>query len=787
MLKPMIVPRRGIAGPALLLLSMSIVSCGGSPDEASSATRGTTGESDGLDDGRESTGSEPTSTTRSSDSLADGTGWTSSGGDSVSSDGPTGSTGSGSEASSDGTDTGSTGSTGGTGGIACGDAAECDDTLYCNGVEDCVAGFCQAGTPVECADDGVACTVDVCDENSDACINVADDGLCDDGEFCNGGESCHPLDGCQDGTPVVCDDSVGCTNDACDEDVDACTFVPDASSCQDDSVCNGPEVCDPAADCQPSLGDLDCNDLIGCTSDSCDEGQGGCVHETDDAVCDDGLFCSGEESCVVGIGCTEGTPVTCPDDGVACTSNVCDETAGACVFSLDNGACAGGEFCTNGGCEAGDPCNDSGDCNDGIACNGIETCNTATVPGVCIAGIPPMCFDGFPCTDDSCVELGGDMADCQFAPINALCNDNNPCNGVETCDAATGCVNPVDLDCSDGIGCTDDFCLPQFGCFNPADDAPCSDGLVCNGQETCTPGVGCEPDVDGFTCPSDGFSCTQETCDETFGGCVAVPDDSVCPCGDHCEPGAPGADAAGCTDACSVAACSGTLYQCGDCADNDGDCTVDDGDNDCFGVCHNNEAGFAGMIPGQNEAPCKMDCYFDNNSGSGNDDCFWSHSCDPLDPQPDDCECDPPAGDPLCDVNIPGGGGSCEQAYDVQSADCAEICGPVVPNGCDCFGCCEVTLDSGATTTVYLGSETNGVPLCHSDNVDDPDVCHPCTQVPSCLNTCDTCELCFGQTELPPECGGVPECPPEQDACGIPGLPDCPAGLFCLTGCCSGF
>src|SRR5258706_312705 len=79
---------------------------------------------------------------------------------------------------------------------------------------------------------------------------------------------------------------------------------------------------------------------------------------------------------------------------------------------------------------------------------------------------------------------------------------------------------------------------------------------------------------------------------------------------------------------CFQATCQGKLYECGDCQDNDGDNLIDAEDPNCLGACQNNEAGFSGNIPGQNNAPCKMDCYFDQDTGSGNDDCQWDHHCD---------------------------------------------------------------------------------------------------------------------------------------------------------------
>src|SRR5262249_51732889 len=64
------------------------------------------------------------------------------------------------------------------------------------------------------------------------------------------------------------------------------------------------------------------------------------------------------------------------------------------------------------------------------------------------------------------------------------------------------------------------------------------------------------------------------------------------------------------TFTCYIAPCQGKVYACGDCIDNDGDGLVDSMDPDCLGACQNNEAGFYGSIPGQNNAPCKSDCYW---------------------------------------------------------------------------------------------------------------------------------------------------------------------------------
>jgi hypothetical protein len=125
----------------------------------------------------------------------------------------------------------------------CTDNADCDDGLFCNGTETCDSvGGCQAGTTVDC-DDGIDCTVDSCNETTDSCDNVPNDGFCDDGLFCNGSETC--VDGtCQDeADPCL-------PSDVCLEDSDTCC-TPSAEACEDgsDNDCDGYVDCDDLEDC----------------------------------------------------------------------------------------------------------------------------------------------------------------------------------------------------------------------------------------------------------------------------------------------------------------------------------------------------------------------------------------------------------------------------------------------------------------------------------------------------------------------------------------------------------
>jgi len=235
---------------------------------------------------------------------------------------------------------------------------------------------------------------------------------------------------------------------------------------------------------------------------------------------------------------------------------------------------------------------------------------------------------------------------------------------------------------------------------------------------------------------------------------------------------------------CQPRACQGKIYQCGDCVDNDGDQREDSNDPDCTGPCDNTEDSYYGGIPGQNNAPCRQDCYFDQDTGSGNDQCYWSHECDPLSLAPDY----PPSGDPQCtyqpDAKVPGSNSTCDGLSATQASACLDSCLPLTPNGCDCFGCCQLPADSGKF--VWLGSSLKNAGTCDAAHVDDPAACRPCTPVPSCFNACDPCEVCVGRTAPAASCNSntPPRCPASSPECGQPGETDCDANFYCVTGCC---
>ena len=138
--------------------------------------------------------------------------------------------------------------------------------------------------------------------------------------------------------------------------------------------------------------------------------------------------------------------------------------------------------------------------------------------------------------------------------------------------------------------------------------------------------------------------------------------------------------------------CFGVVMACGDGQDNDGDKLIDAVDPECTGPCDNDEGSFELNIPGVNK-DCKQDCYWDKDSGNGNDKCDWSHKCDPKSPS---ATLKPP-----CSYNPK------TKCPNPAPPTCLKVCLPLTPNGCDCFGCCEIYTPTGKyTDTVFLGSGT---------------------------------------------------------------------------------
>jgi len=459
------------------------------------------------------------------------------------------------------------------GAVACTQDSDCDDALFCNGAETCVANVCTAGT-----DPCAANPTWTCDEDADVCVpECTVDGDCDDGLFCTGVETCDA------GTCAAGSDP--CPGQSCDEGGDICTdtngpqiAVYDAglgapacairgSSCDSTTLLNSRDNLSPSEPNQPN------------TLTACADGTSGIYHsdESNDRIVvstldaqdfSEGAAVEVEATVWAWTGYTSDTldlyyaadanspswthiaSIVPPGSGVQTLTAQYVLPAGTLQAVRANFRYAGSQSSCSGGTYddaddlvfavggAAPACTVDADCDDGLYCNGDETCNTGT--GQCEDGTAPVCDDGAFCngtetcneTTDSCdpgtppacddglfcngTETCNETTDQCDAGTPPACDDGVFCNGSETCNEGTdGCDPGTPPSCDDGVGCTDDSCnVGTDSCDNVANDALCpDDGAYCTGTEFCDPTLDCQ---------STGNPCGPgETCDE--GGDVCVP------------------------------------------------------------------------------------------------------------------------------------------------------------------------------------------------------------------------------------------------------------------------
>ena len=213
---------------------------------------------------------------------------------------------------------------------------QCDDGVYCNGIEACVAGVCQAGTPVSCADNGVYCDgVEVCDEASQSCVSR--NPPCEGQSCIEEGQYCEPLS-CGNGT---CDLGENCHN--CPD----CISGPGRGTVADcfkgvaDGICHPKKETEACIDCSPSYccGDGVCTPPE--TSDNCliDCGNEPAVEICDNGVDDDGdgLVDCDDLDCTNSTICKPEPPPGCAAKKDSCNidsdccSGRCNESKGVCL------------------------------------------------------------------------------------------------------------------------------------------------------------------------------------------------------------------------------------------------------------------------------------------------------------------------------------------------------------------------------------------------------------------------------------------------------------------------
>ena len=165
----------------------------------------------------------------------------------------------------------------------CGSDSDCDDSIFCNGSEKCVDGFCEkASDALVCQDSENLCESNVCDETSRSCKKVLkEDGslcginnnLCFGGRQCRKGE-CVYIDG-KDCSHLDND----CSEGVCDPETGACTTATrnEGIPCSSGKFCTKNEVCTNGI-CQGEAPDLP--EAKACNKIECTE-YGGFMNVTD--------------------------------------------------------------------------------------------------------------------------------------------------------------------------------------------------------------------------------------------------------------------------------------------------------------------------------------------------------------------------------------------------------------------------------------------------------------------------------------------------------------------------
>ncbi len=602
----------------------------------------------------------------------------------------------------------------------------CDDGQFCNGLETCLDGVCQPGTTA-CTETGFT----FCDEFGDECVACLVDADCLDGLFCTINEEC--IAGSCQSEENTCDDGIACTADSCDEGGDACVNTPDDGICDDSNPCTD-DACVAGVGCENTPNDLNaCTDGDPCTNDACVAGacESAAVECPDDGDPCTALACDPvgtEGNCSLVLPDNEGGPC---DDGNQCTDDVCN--AGVCTsINIDCSALA--NQCNQGVCNAvtgaceSIPVNEGGFCSDGLLCTFNDRCNGGLCVGTQILGcqkcsVSADCDDGNPCTTGTCIGGG-----CAFFTNSDPCDDGRPCTINDTCSGGT-CAGTL-KDCSS----VSNFCnLGQCNVVTGSCEAlprnegvPCDDGLFCTVTTKCTQGA-ClgKP----FEC-SDGIDCTADACDEELNACSHVPDDGSCD------------DNNACTDDRCVdgEGCEFTANDANGCDDGD-PCTEDA----CVGgVC----VGTPVQCPDNGDTCTRSAC--DSSGAPGN--------CDLVVADNEGADCDD---EDVCTTTDQCTSGECQGA----PVDCSEFDGPCTTGECNpVTGACGSRPD-------HEGSSCDDGLLCTQD-----DVCNAGQCVGTPVEGCQKCSVAS-------ECDDGNPCTDDECPAGVCIYADnndpCDDGLAC--------
>jgi MYXO-CTERM domain-containing protein len=441
----------------------------------------------------------------------------------------------------------------------------CDVAETCDGLSNVCPMDMKASGATTCRSSAGACdAAEVCDGMNNACptdsvepattVCRASTGTCDAAETCDGSTTACPVDGFAANT-VVCRASAGACDSAetCTGSSAACpmdTVAPATTVCRASAgACDTAESCDgsttacpadgfqPATvTCRASAGDCD-------TAESCTGSSAACPVDgfaANTVVCRASAgACDSAETCT-------GSAAACPADTVAPATTVCRASAGVCdtaeTCDGTTGVCPADTFAPNTTvCRAS-----AGACDIAESCSG----SAAACPADFVASNTTVCRASAGACDnaETCDGVATACPVDGFVSAGTSCADMNRCNGDETCNATGVCQPGTPVVCAPSMNaCQVNACNNTTGSCelsNAMAGTTCSDGVFCNGEESCNGMgacvMGAPPEDAGAVC-SDAGDAAADASDD-----AAAPDageDAASEAGDDAAADAAAADA----------------------------------------------------------------------------------------------------------------------------------------------------------------------------------------------------------------------------------------------------
>lgn len=392
----------------------------------------------------------------------------------------------------------------------------CHCSAACEAEGNCCADFavmCTCKVNKDC-DDGNVCTTDSCQGGT--CKQIPFQNCCASNAECKGSTACKTAT-CLDGSctllPKNCEDGLACTVDVCDEQDGKCAHKLPPTKCLIDGFCaqagdkkpgsSGCELCQPDIDPENWTAKAGTCVIAGKCYESgtenpevscqvCDASASGDSWSVKSGHCWIGAECfvsgqnpSGGASCAVCKPSADklgwsGTPGTCAvatggsvtclkkgDPGPSGSCAVCDPDKSTAGYTLQPGWCLIADKCVKGGttgladescstCDpatntngwsakkAGEKCDDGDACTDGTLCNKSGKCVGKTLPGCCQsdADCDHLKQQAKACELPVCLKGSGK---CELQKLSA----DKCCTDGKCCDAASQTVLPIGTKCSD--------------------------------------------------------------------------------------------------------------------------------------------------------------------------------------------------------------------------------------------------------------------------------------------------------------------------------------------------